>query len=99
MDAEGRGEFGSVTWSPDGTRFGVATGDGGAAIVRLADWRGGLVDDVLGPFVWSPDGRFVAYVERGGAVSIANGDGSGTRQIWTATDDYPWPPSALAWLP
>jgi VCBS repeat-containing protein len=98
MQAEGRSEFGSVTWSPDGTRFGVSTGDGGAAIVRLADWSGARINDVSGPFVWSPDSRFVAYLERRGAVSIANGDGSGAHQVWTGTDDAARP-TALAWLP
>jgi dipeptidyl aminopeptidase/acylaminoacyl peptidase len=64
------GEFGTISWSPDGARLAVGIG----ATVRVMGIDGTLVADLAvevpgmpgtdeRAFAWSPDGRWIAWVE------------------------------------
>jgi serine/threonine protein kinase len=60
-------------WSPDGTRFLFAQGPVGRRQLTIANASGGnwtsIADGVLGhPHVWSPDGRWVAFMSDAGGT-------------------------------
>lgn len=98
----GRDSFFGAHWSPDGARLAVVIGPGetpATVIVETDDWTatslgGAGIDDIT----WSPDGRFIALLDRSvraGQIDVANRDGSGRHTIWTASDGS----SRITWVP
>ena len=96
--------FGSVSWSPDGTRIAFVHGDepdvsqlyivarDGTDLTRLTN----MPDDVSTP-VWSPDGRSIAFIHRRPTAEmwVVGSDGTGARKLAPITLDG----SAMAWSP
>jgi Tol biopolymer transport system component len=97
----GRDSFYGVRWSPDGGRLAVVLGGETptTVIVQTDGWTattlgGAGIDDIT----WSPDGRFIALLDRSmraGQIDVANSDGSGRHTIWTASDGS----SRVTWVP
>jgi Tol biopolymer transport system component len=98
-------DAGSVTWSPDGTRFvfGARGGalysiDAGSGAISLLVRLPGEHLDSVDRIVWSPDGAHIAVMNDlqpgGGRLYVMNADGSNVRVL---VDDYD--PADLAWSP
>jgi Tol biopolymer transport system component len=94
--------YGAPVWSADSARLAVVVQQGDSPstlIVHAGDWTatamtGAGIDEAA----WSPDGRFIALLDRSahpGQIDIANSDGSGRRTIWTASDGA----SRVTWFP
>lgn len=94
--------YGDPVWSADSGRLAVVVQQGDAPstlIVRAGDWTataltGAGIDNVY----WSPDGRFIAFLDQssnGSQIDIANSDGSGRHTIWTGSDGA----SRVTWVP
>ena len=96
-------------WSPDGSRIAFGTGNGIFTIG--ADGRGlRRVTKQMSRFhptaaVWSPDGRFLAFVVNGDDIYVVRPNGRGLRRVVDAGEDLdrpegPWDElSTLTWQP
>ena len=97
----GRTSFHGLSWSPDSARLAVVVNrvDGPATLIaRIDDGTAIVLDSGGTPDVaWSPDGRFIALLERDSAVGqidIANSDGSGRHKVGTVSDGS----SRITWV-
>jgi Tol biopolymer transport system component len=97
-------DFVDLHWSPDATRVAIATRpyyESSAGTLYLVAIDGSpttVVADARNP-IWSPDGRFLAFLSGDGdgtRIDMANADGSGRRSV---TDDAVRPDGQIAWLP
>ena len=97
-------EFVDLHWSPDGTRVAVAarpSWESSTGTLYLVPIDGSPTTEVAdaGQPVWSPDGRYLAFLSADGAgarIEVANADGSGRRSV---TDDTVHPDGQIVWLP
>lgn len=84
-----------MAWSPDGTRFALATTDGLFVASADGSQRRRLTDHGFS-VAWVPDGSGIAFFRWSGAltpVKIVAADGSGERAIISHLTDL----QALAW--
>jgi Tol biopolymer transport system component len=97
----GRDSFFGVRWSPDAARLAAVLGGETPAtvIVQTDGWTATTLGDAgIDDITWSPDGRFIALLDRSlraGQIDVANSDGSGRHTIWTASDGS----SRVTWVP
>jgi Tol biopolymer transport system component len=99
----GRSGFYNVDWSPDTTRLlvEVSKGDQPATLlVRTDDWMAVVLDrSGLETSSWSPDGRYIAFMETTSptrAVDVTNGDGSGRHTVSSVADGTS---GRMTWVP
>jgi Tol biopolymer transport system component len=98
----GRVGFYGLDWSPDSSRLAVAVQKvetPATMIVRTEDWTAtNLGGEGIESVAWSPDGRFIALLDRSsklGTIDVANSDGSGRHTVWTASDST----TKMTWVP
>jgi hypothetical protein len=93
-------DYGPV-WSPDGTALAFQRTIGGAAKVDVIRLPGpaakalyAIPSGIRGYLCWAPTSARVAFSVNGGAMVVANADGSGSTPLSGLTD-----PFLLAWQP
>ena len=91
------GNYGRPSMSPNGQRLALEVTEGPGTDIWLYDWQRDTMTRLTfggtaqGP-VWSPDGRYIAFLAPGGGIYLIRSDGSGKPQPLTQSKNIqvPW---------
>ena len=91
------GDYGRPSMSPDGQRLALEVTEGSGTDIWVYDWqrdtmtRLTFTGTAAAP-VWSPDGRYIAFLAAGEGMSVIRSDGSGKPQPLTQSKNiqFPW---------
>ncbi|MGA7793132.1 MAG: protein kinase [Candidatus Acidiferrales bacterium] len=91
------GGYGRPSMSPDGQRLALEVAEGSGTDIWLYEWqrdtmtRLTFTGSAAAP-LWSPDGRYIAFLATGGGMYVIRSDGSGKPQPLTQSKNIqaPW---------
>ena len=86
------GAYGRPSMSPDGQRLALEVSEGSGTDIWVYDWqrdtmtRLTFTGNAMFP-LWSPDGRYIAFLALGEGMSVTRSDGAGKPQPLTQSKD------------